>query len=349
MRKDLIITCVFVFILLVRPSASGDVVHLNNGRDVEGEITEETGEAVTLKIKIGQVVIKKDKIKAVEKKELAPGFFDDTSGNVTHKEGVQAGGQPEAQKSGLAIKAEYKKLSSGDAIVVEGTTNLPPNTVIEFVLKSPVETIQARKEKIGKSPFSVRIGQSSNKKIPPGSYVVEAVFSPDGQEDEAVKEKVKGLKEIKAESEVTVGVPEEVENLVDKRRSELISQIKGAAGMYGELTGEYEAQKAAFNKAAWNARALKWQAKINDIKSSIAKYHTKVANFDFALQESNLNEVAYSLERLISRYTDELFKANNLTYNLSTWAGSKDTETLKKDIEGRLSDLETFAGKQEKK
>ncbi len=345
MRKNLIITCVFVFVLLGRPSASGDVIHLNNGRDVEGEITEETGEAVILKIKIGQVIIKKGEIKAVEKKELAPGFFDDTSENVTPKEG----GQAEAQKSGLAIKAAYKKLSSGEAIVIEGTTDLPPNTVIKFVLKSPVETIQARKEKIDKSPFSVKIGQSSNKKIPPGSYVVEAVFSPDEQEDEAVKEKVKGLKEIKAESGVTVGVPEEVENLVDNRRFELISQIKDAAGMYGELTGEYEAQKAAFNKAAWNARVLKWQVKINDIKSSIAKYHTKVANFDFALQESSLNEVAYSLERLISRHTDELFKANNLTYNLSTWAGSKDTETLKKDIEGRLADLESFAGKQEKK
>ena len=206
MRKNLIITCVFVFVLLGRPSASGDVIHLNNGRDVEGEITEETGEAVILKIKIGQVIIKKGEIKAVEKKELAPGFFDDTSENVTPKEG----GQAEAQKSGLAIKAAYKKLSSGEAIVIEGTTDLPPNTVIKFVLKSPVETIQARKEKIDKSPFSVKIGQSSNKKIPPGSYVVEAVFSPDEQEDEAVKEKVKGLKEIKAESGVTVGVPEEV-------------------------------------------------------------------------------------------------------------------------------------------
>ncbi len=63
MTKKFVIIYMFIFTLLAQSSAFGDLVYLDNGRKVEGEIIEETGEAVTLKIKIGRVVFKKDEIK----------------------------------------------------------------------------------------------------------------------------------------------------------------------------------------------------------------------------------------------------------------------------------------------
>lgn len=346
MPKNFIIVC--AFILFIQSSAFGDVIYLNNGRNVEGKITEETDKTVTLKVKIGEIVFKREEIKSIEKKELPSDFFGDAGGSGTLKKETQVAGLPETQKFRLSIKAEYKRLLSGDAIVVEGTTDLPPKSVLIFALKKETGTIETRRELIKKSPFSLKLGQSSGKQIVPGSYVVEAIFSPEAQEDDGVRKKVKGAQEIKAEYEVTVGSADEAGEIAERRKLELISQIKEAGRIYDEMTREYETQKGSFDKAGWNASVLKWQSKINNTKSSIVNYRARAMSFGVTLEEDALNEVTYSLEMLMNRYTEELYKANNLNYDLSEWAKTKDIGTLNKEIKERLAALNGFVEKSER-
>ncbi len=59
--------CVLVFICLLCTSAIADVIHMKDGRKLEGEITEEAEEYIKLKMKYGSMTIQRSKIEKIEK------------------------------------------------------------------------------------------------------------------------------------------------------------------------------------------------------------------------------------------------------------------------------------------
>jgi hypothetical protein len=62
-----------LFVALLSISlAFADMVHLKDGRTLEGKIISETKDTITLKMALGEVSIKREEIKEIEKKPWTP-------------------------------------------------------------------------------------------------------------------------------------------------------------------------------------------------------------------------------------------------------------------------------------
>lgn len=326
MKRVLALLFICFFNLIWCTEVYADIVYLKNGQRLEGKIIEETDNAVKLKIRIGQVTLQRQEIESIEKIEL------------------KAEGYKEVKlpKFNLNVKAEFKRLFDGDAILINGTTNLPPKTVLHLTFRTPSQTIAVLKETIEEPTFSTKIGPFDYKRISPGSYIVEVVFSPQWQESERTKEILVGAEEIIAKSDIIVGSPHEIEEKANKRRLELASQIKELECLYDELNCKYAAQKRDFNEPVWNTWSAKWQFQLRTIKSSNEDYHNKTLVVDFPVQESALNEVIYDLNLLWNRYAAELFKMSNLTFDAPPTNDARDSELLNKTIQENLKASNDF-------
>ncbi len=318
----------------------GDIIHLKNGRAIEGEIMEERDDTVSFKTKIGQVTFRRDGIISLEKKELPPDFFEEETEEKMSQPNETA---PKAegyknvgpQRFNLNVEAKLKKRLDGDAILISGTTNFPPKTVLYLIVKTPSQIIAVFKKSVKSPSFSSQVGPFGDKGIPPGSYIVEAVFSPEKQENEKMREILADTKEMVATSGIIVGTPEEIEDRISNRRAELASQLKELDRLYNELSREYEAQKD-FNEARWNTWLLKWQSQLETIKSLNESHKGKAIVLDFSLQENVMHEIICDLELLKNRYIAELFKKNKLSFKTLSSNDTRDPDLLKKAIQDKL-------------
>lgn len=351
MRSISILISLSFFVLLEYTQVYGDVVHLKNGRLIEGEVIEETDNAVNLRTKIGKVVFQRNELESIEKRELPADFFESLQPRIKKKEltqptekksGAEGYSEIKPPKFNLNINAEFKRLLEGDAILVNGTTNLPQKAVLYLIFKNHSQTITVRKEIIEGASFSVTIGPFGDKRIPPGSYIIEALFSPERQETERIKEMLADAKEIIATSNITVGSLDEAQNKATKRKSELAAQLKELENLFDELDDRYLTQKNNFNEGSWNAWSLKWQSRLNSIKSSFGDYRNKTLVLDFPAQENVLEEIIYDLELLWNRYTAELFKMNKLSFNVPLSNDNRNPDFLKKIIQERLETSKEF-------
>ncbi|MDP3786796.1 MAG: hypothetical protein Q8R05_04510 [Candidatus Omnitrophota bacterium] len=353
MKRSFILILINFFILIVYTQVYADVVLLKNGRQIEGEIIEETDNAVRLKIKIGEVTLQQDQILSIEKKELSPDFFEvelPPKPKPTKVELKAEGYQTvTALKFNLNIEAEFRRSFDGDTVLISGTTNLPPKSVLYLSLKTPSQTVAVRKLFVENSTFSDRIGPFGNKRIPPGRYIVEATFSPERQESEGAKRILAETEEIRTATDLSIGSVHEIEERTNKRKSELAPQFSELKRLYDELNIEYEAQKKNFNEGGWNTWSLKWQSQLGAIKSSNEDYRNKMLALDFPEQENALNEVIYDLNLLWNRYAAELFKRNNLTFDVPPSNDTRNSDSLKKAIQDRLKTSSEFSMASNKK
>ena len=334
MSKYFILTLVYFFSSVGNIYVYADIVHLKNGQWIKGEIIEETDKTVKLKIRIGQVTLQRQEIDSIEKKEI-----DQPTEVELKAEGYKEVSLP---KFNLNIDTEFKRLSDGDAILINGTTNLPSKTVLRFTFRTSSQTIAVLKETIEEPTFSTKIGPFGYKRVSPGSYIVEVVFSPELQESERIKEMLGGAKEIIAKASVTVGSPYEAEEKANKRKLELTSQLGGLERLFEELNRKYAAQKRDFNKPAWNTWSTKWQFQLKTIESLNEDYRDKTLVVDFPIQENVIREVIYDLNLLWNRYTAELFKMNNLTFDTPPTNDTRDSELLQKTIQENLKATNEF-------
>lgn len=341
MRRSRIFIALFFFLSIGRAQLLyGDVVHLKNGGEIEGEIIEGRDDTVSFKTKIGQVTFRRDGIISLEKKELPPNFFEEETEEkmpqpdetAPKAEGYKNMGP---QRFNLNVEAKLKKRLDGDAIFINGTTNLPPKTVLYFTVKTPSQIIAVFKKSVKSPSFSSQVGPFGDKGIPPGSYIVEAIFSPETQESEKIQEMLAGTKEIVATSSIIVGAPEETEEKISRRRAELILQLKELDRLYNELNCEYETQKD-FNETRWNTWLLKWQPQLETMKTLNENYQNKTLVLDFPLQENALNEIICDLELLRNRYIAELFKKNKLSFKAPPSNDTRGPDLLRKTIQDKL-------------
>lgn len=72
-----------IVLLVLAPAAFGDLIHLRNGRTLEGEIVSRTDESITLKMKHGNVEIFKSQIKEIEKKPLPAEVYKQKAAALT--------------------------------------------------------------------------------------------------------------------------------------------------------------------------------------------------------------------------------------------------------------------------
>lgn len=346
MRSVSVLILLSFFVLVEYTQVYSDVVHLKNGRLIEGEVIEETDNAVNLRTKIGKVIFQRNELESIERKELPLDFFESLQPTVKKKEltqptekksGVEGYSEIKPPKFNLNINAEFKRLLEGDAILVNGTTNLPPKAVLYLIFKTQTQqTLAVRKLFVEGATFSDRIGPFGNKRVSPGVYIVEASFSPERQESEKIKDMLASAQEIIATSEITIGSLAEAEEKVNKRKAELASQIKELEYLYDELNRQYQMQKKKFNEGSWNTWSLRWRPQLGAIKSSNEDYRNKTLVLDYPVQENVLNEVIYDLELLWNRYATELFKMNNLAFEIPPSNDTRDPESLKKVIQDRL-------------
>lgn len=71
--KKLKFLILFLILAFLSSNAFSDIIYLKNGRKVIGTITRETDTSITVKMEIGEVVLKKDEIHTIEKRKEKTG------------------------------------------------------------------------------------------------------------------------------------------------------------------------------------------------------------------------------------------------------------------------------------
>jgi hypothetical protein len=355
MKKTLFYACLFLIALFTQPFSSADVVTLKNGRSLEGEILEGNDTAMTLRTKIGKVVLNRGDVASEEYRELPEGFFgakaEERPRVTVNPTPLRAEGYGEASaaKYKLNVSAEMRGLNSGDAILMKYKTNLPPKTILFLEVKAFNKVLVTRKQSVEGPTFAVRFGPFEGKRFAPGIYVVDVSCIPSRQEDEEIKKKLVGIGNIVATAEIRVGSPEETEEVTGKHKKELIADLKALEVLYNRLNTEYESQEKDFDDAKWESFSDDFKKAAKNIRDFDLAYRKSAVVMDYEAQENTKLTILDTLEKLQMRYVEALSGDRGLVLKPSISSDNRDIAALNKAIEGLFFNIRVFTTEPEKK
>ena len=173
MKKIIIL---IILLILTSVPVFADVIHLKNGRTVEGEMIEKTDTNVEVRLKSLTVKFDVKDIQSVEKKEIPNNFFvkeDSTRSDNLKVEGYSA--PPENPSYKLVTKATYRKIENKEMVEVEGDINLPEKSTIYVALKKDNNIIDSVQIAVSGNKFIAYLGPFA---IPlsAGDYKVETSY-----------------------------------------------------------------------------------------------------------------------------------------------------------------------------
>lgn len=345
-------------ISLACPFSSADVLTLKNGRSLEGEILEEGDATVILRTKIGRAIFKRSDVASEEHKELPEGFFaEKAEDKVSEKPQatvtpipLKAEGYGEANsgKYNLSVSAEMRKLYNGDAILVKYKTNLPQKAVLFLQVKKLNQVIVARKHAVEGASFAIRFGPFGGKRFASGIYVVEVSCIASRQESEEIKKKLEGIGDIVATAEIRIGSTDETEEVTHKHKKELISDLKTLEALYSKVNLEYESQKKEFDKSKWDSFADDFTGSLNKIRDFDHNYRINSIVMDYSAQENIKISIVDNLERLLLRYTEALYRANNIEFTVPSSIDNRDPSAINISLKNFIASIRGFVEESEK-
>ena len=186
--------------ILASAPAFADVIHLKNGRAVEGEIVEQTDSYVEVRLKTLTAKFDLKDVQSVEKKELPGNFF--VSEVSTRYDKLKAEGYSEMDNSPYKImtKATYDKFK--DLVEIEGDIDLPEKATLYVALKKDNNIVDSLQTAVTGNKFAVRFGPFVNP-LAAGDYKVETVYLQP-EKTKSVKAGQAGKEVLKAVCKVTV-------------------------------------------------------------------------------------------------------------------------------------------------
>ena len=365
MKRLLFFIYVLSAAILAQSVSYADVVALKNGRSLEGEIQEESGNIIVIRTKIGKVKLERKVIASIEKKELPGDFYNEETAEkaqpkaepqprplISADPGIplkaEGYGEASADKFKLSVSAELKRLSNGDAVLVKYKTNLPPKTVLYLVVKSLGQELVTRKQTVKSQSFATRFGPFEEKKFAPGLYTVQVSCMISSQESEEVKKQLGKIDDIVAAAELRVGSPEGSEQVTGERRKQLIAELKELERIYNEMNAGYISQKKEFDREKWDSLSAGWKDHLKKIKDDDADYRARMIVMDYAGQENIKMMELYALQRMLLVYTEDLYKSNNLSFTIPPSPDDRKADELNKIVQELFVNMKNFIETSEK-
>jgi len=312
MRDYFVITAFFSF-LLSFGCLYADIVHLKNGKALEGEILEKDESKVVIRAKLGEITLNSSDIDSVEEKALPDDFFE-VKQTPKPKESQKANPveakkdkekKPEKPLYSIDLKAAYRTSSSNEYVDVDGTTNLPDNALIFIFFKRLENYIMTAKSIVNNGSFSMTFGPLQGK-VPGGTYTIEADFMPDKQTEDVIR-KLKGDKNklVHGSCFLTFGDPEAAQINEKQLKVNIKSMACELKALYDELDKTYTANKVSFDGNTWNKWSQDWLSRVRKVKSNIALLSQKGLSL-FPISERRLSAAVNTLFNLHTEYSTAL-------------------------------------------
>ncbi len=251
-------------------------------------------------------------------------------------------GRAAASKYELSVSAEVRKLTSGDAVLVKYKTNLPQKTVLYMTVRALGQVLVTRKQTVEGPTFAIRFGPFDDKSFAPGIYVVDVSCLPSRQESASVKEELAGMDDLVASAELRVGSPEEYEVTTLRRKAELTSELEDLAALYSAINTEYVSQKKDFDGERWEAFSASWKEKIGAIRQKDIQYRARMLVMDYAAQENIKMMMVDTLDKLWTRYMEDLSQENGLGFKAPPSPDNRPAEMLKSVMQELLVNSDSF-------
>lgn len=196
MKKMIILT---ILLILAAP-VFADVIHLKNGRTVEGEIVAQTDTYLEARLKSLTVKFDLKDVQSVEKKGLPEDFFVKHYSTRSDKLKAEGYSAMESSPYKIVTKATYDKFK--DLVEIEGDVDLPEKATIYVALKKDNNIVDSLQTAVTGNKFAVRFGPFVNP-LAAGDYKVETVYLRP-EKIKSVKAGQAGKEALKAVCKLTV-------------------------------------------------------------------------------------------------------------------------------------------------
>lgn len=301
----------FLAALLIDAGASyADLVHLKNGRVLEGEVTEQTDSYLEIKLKVAKAKFPNGEIESVEKKELPEGFFGTEEEKVKPavsqkksargKKTAQAEGYSEPEKLiySISMKASYEKENKKDKqeekIYAKADTNLPEGESVKVNLKRKNFVIESKYVNVKYGGFFATFGPF-DKSLMPGIYTVEAEFPPGAEKREGW-----------AVREVGVGSDKDIKAWEERAKSEMTQAIMELQGLSLSLYNNYQLNKERFDKKKWYDWSENWHSQLEVLQRTFNGFSKGYVVYLYPEAQQNILISAQNLKRLYDAYATEV-------------------------------------------
>lgn len=238
------ISLVALMVFLVPASSRADIIVLQNGRTLEGEILEQTGDYLEIKLGSGKMRLNRKDIKSFEIKEPAEGY---STVELPDLEVIPE--EAEINKPASAdvkLKAEFMR----NKVLVSGTSSYPNNTPLRVYFMQGESIVMVKESRVKRGEFYVAFGPFK-KEIMAGKYTVRAEAS------------VGGGKVYSEPFAVTIGTVERAKADETRAREYLADVAKEADGLYKELNRSYENFRTSNDGPGWKDWSKKWASKVS--------------------------------------------------------------------------------------
>ncbi len=280
-KACIILTIAVVFSTVI--SSRADTLTLQNGRTLNGQIINQSGDYIEIKLGSGKMKLGMKDVKSFEIKEPAEGYSK-SEGSGSEDAALKG---PEAL-SNIDLKAEYAR----SKIRITGSAGLPRGTKLTLNFKRQEKVLITKRITLRSGDFFTLI-EPFERVLSPGKYVIEARAEKDN-------------KEIGAGScDLVVGSSAQVSEREKSDKQRLSETADRIQSLYDDLNTAYEKNKKNFDKEKWGKWSASWLRSAQDQMQTFALFsngnvktlYPKVhGSLEVSFRQLILLNTAYSLE-----------------------------------------------------
>lgn len=252
-------------------SAPADEIHLRNGRVLQGEIVEESGDEVVLRMKLGKTIVPRKEIASIAKKALPEDYFEAPGGMPGKAPAVGEKTQDDKVPYDFKVAASYEPQGDNVLVAVSGDAALPNGATVEVLIKRRDRFIASGRTSV----FDNRILMDfrfSKRRFFPAVYVISVIFMPERQSPDVRKILQSNfafgprVNTVEASCSLYAGRIREIIEAEVGAKCEVGTAIAKLEMMQSELSAKFAAAKKNFNAREWDKWSYTWMLYMRGIQ-----------------------------------------------------------------------------------
>ncbi len=276
--------------LFISASSRADTIFLQNGRAIEGEITDKTVNYIEVKLGSGKMRIARKDIRSFEVKGPAEGYSTVVLPEIKREPEPEAKDESKAFSTSIKVKVEYSR----GRIFVRGTSELTNSTLLRIYFMQAGSVITTKESRVKRGEFYAVFGPFEDRKIS-GKYSVQ-VEAMTGDNNRLYSEPC----------ELMIGSRERAEVDETGAREYLARMSDAAESLYKELNAEYEKNMALYDAQKWEDWSGKWFSKVSAARQKLEEGSRIYAVSTHPLSQRRMRFCFNQLPLLLRAYTIKL-------------------------------------------